>query len=90
MIRLIFGLGLGYLLGTLFAPKKGSETREELREKLEDLRGDLSQRGLEAKSEFSEGLSKASESIAQAKTIAADAVGKLDSDIRDIAKKTHD
>ena len=41
MFRLFFGLGLGYLIGTLFAPGKGSVIREELRKKIDDLRDNL-------------------------------------------------
>ena len=90
MIRLFFGLGLGYLLGTLFAPRKGSITREEIATKLDSLREELTQRSADAKAEFSDGLSKASDAIAQAKETAVGAVGKLDKDIHDIAKKTQD
>lgn len=90
MFRLFFGLGLGYLIGTLFAPGKGSVIRDELRKKIDDLRDNLTQRGLEAKSEFSEGLSRAQGSLAQAQEIAVDAVGKLDKDMHEIAKKGKD
>ena len=34
---LLFGAALGAGLGLLFAPKKGSETRKEVKEKLDDL-----------------------------------------------------
>jgi hypothetical protein len=87
MFRLFFGLGLGYLLGTLYAPRKGSEVREDLRKKLLEVRDDVAQRGLGAKEEFSEGLSRASESLAKADELAAGAVDKLGKGIHDIATK---
>jgi gas vesicle protein len=90
MIRLFFGLGLGYLLGTLFAPRKGSITREEIGKKLDDLREELTQRSLDAKDELSDGLSKAADSLAQAKETAAGAVNKLDKDIHEVAKKVQE
>lgn len=35
--KFLLGIGVGVGLGFLFAPKKGSETREELRAKLEEM-----------------------------------------------------
>ena len=90
MFRLFFGLGLGYLLGTLFAPRKGSQIREDLRKKFENVREDVTIRGQAARAEFSEGLSRASESLSEAKDIAAEAAGKLNENMHDIAKKGQD
>ena len=90
MFRLFFGLGLGYLLGTLFAPREGAKTRDELGKKLEDLKEELTQRSLDAKAELSDGISKAADSLAQAKETAAGAVNKLDKDIHQLAKKVQE
>jgi gas vesicle protein len=38
MKTFLAGLGAGYAIGTLVAPKAGSETRQELRARAEDLR----------------------------------------------------
>lgn len=35
--KVLFGIGVGVGLGMLFAPRKGTETRKILKEKLEDL-----------------------------------------------------
>lgn len=39
--KFLIGLGLGALLGVLFAPRKGSETRRNLRDKIEDIKYSL-------------------------------------------------
>jgi gas vesicle protein len=83
MIRLIFGIALGYLLGTLLAPRKGSETRGELARRFDDIKG----RSKAATDELAEGLSKASQSLEYAGGVATEAVGKLNTDMRDIARK---
>lgn len=36
--RFLVGLGIGAVMGILFAPQKGSETRRRLREKIEDIK----------------------------------------------------
>jgi gas vesicle protein len=61
------GLGLGALVGVLYAPKSGSETRE-----------DIVQASLDAKEKAAalaqQGLGKANDLVAQGKQVAADYV----------------
>ncbi|MHA4750856.1 YtxH domain-containing protein, partial [Enterococcus faecium] len=45
MKNLIFAAGIGCILGLLFAPRKGTELRQELRNKLEKLQERLEEQG---------------------------------------------
>ena len=40
-LKFLSGLGIGVGLGILFAPKEGRETRRELKEKIDELLGQL-------------------------------------------------
>jgi gas vesicle protein len=60
---LFTGLIIGGLLGILFAPKKGSETRQELREKLNERLEDIENRGLEIRDDITEGMDTARMSV---------------------------
>jgi gas vesicle protein len=63
------GLGIGALIGVLYAPKSGSETRE-----------DILQASLDAKEKAAalaqQGIDKANDYVAQGKQVAADYVDK--------------
>ena len=55
--KLLAGLGIGAGLGLLFAPKKGSETREDLKKKLVDLTNKVKEIDVEeVKKEFNTNL----------------------------------
>lgn len=57
--KFIFGAGIGAGLGLLFAPKKGSETRTELYDKIKDLLDDVKQMDKEeVKKEFDKKLNE--------------------------------
>ena len=53
--KLLAGLGVGAGLGLLFAPKKGSETREDLKKKISELTNKVKEIDVEdVKKEFNE------------------------------------
>ena len=65
---LVAGLAAGAILGVLFAPEKGEETRDQLRRSAEDgldkLRGALEKAEQEVEN-FADGLAKATEEAAE-------------------------
>ncbi|RTL37957.1 MAG: YtxH domain-containing protein [Candidatus Melainabacteria bacterium] len=63
MKGLLFMGILGYALGTLFAPKKGSELREDIKNVVADLRENGSDAFLDAQARASELLDKANPTI---------------------------
>jgi gas vesicle protein len=61
------GLGLGALVGVLYAPKAGSETREELRSRAEQGRDYVRSRAREAKDQASGWVDKGRDVVNQQK-----------------------
>ncbi len=61
------GLGLGALAGVLYAPRSGSETREQLRAKAEEGREYMRQRAREAKEQASQWAEKGREAVSSQK-----------------------
>lgn len=57
------GLGLGALAGVLYAPKSGSETREQLRAKAEEGREYMRQRAQEVKDQASQWADKSRDAV---------------------------
>jgi gas vesicle protein len=61
------GLGLGALAGVMYAPRSGSETREQLRAKAEEGREYMRQRAREAKEQASQWADKGREAVSSQK-----------------------
>jgi gas vesicle protein len=61
------GLGLGALVGVLYAPKAGSETREELRSRAEQGRDYVRSRAREARDQASGWVDKGRDAVNQQK-----------------------
>lgn len=61
------GLGLGALVGVLYAPRAGSETREELRSRAEQGRDYVRNRAREARDQASGWVDKGREVVNQQK-----------------------
>jgi gas vesicle protein len=61
------GLGAGAVVGVLYAPRSGSETREALRSKADEGRDYVRERAREAKSQASEWVDRGREVLNQQK-----------------------
>jgi gas vesicle protein len=61
------GLGLGALVGVLYAPKAGSETREAIRARAEEGSEYVRNRAREARSQASEWVDKGRDVVSQQK-----------------------
>ena len=61
------GLGLGGLVGVLYAPRSGSETREELRARAEQGREYVRGRAREAREQASEWVDRGRDAVNQQK-----------------------
>jgi gas vesicle protein len=61
------GLGLGALVGVLYAPKAGSETREEWRSRAEEGRDYMRSRARDAREQASGWVDKGRDAVSQQK-----------------------
>jgi len=61
------GLGLGALVGVLYAPRPGSETRESLRSKAEEGRDYVRDRAREAREQANQWVDRGREALHQQK-----------------------
>ena len=61
------GLGLGAVVGVLYAPRSGSETREVLRARAEEGREYMKSRAREAKDQASEWVDRGRDVVSQQK-----------------------
>lgn len=59
------GLGLGALVGILYAPKSGRETREQLMTGMDDGREYLMSRGREAKDSMNQWVERGKETVSR-------------------------
>jgi gas vesicle protein len=66
-IWFLAGLGLGGLVGILYAPKAGTETREELKARAEQGREYVRTRAQEARQQANEWVDKGRDAMAQQK-----------------------
>jgi gas vesicle protein len=90
---IIVGSALGALLGILYAPKSGKETREDLAQKAEDLMAKAKveyERAMErSKRVYDEAIKRAEEIEHLARQAAMDAGGKV-SELAALGKETFD
>jgi gas vesicle protein len=61
------GLGLGGLIGVLYAPKAGAETREEIKARAEEGREYVRTRAREAREQASQWVDKGRDAVSQQK-----------------------
>jgi gas vesicle protein len=61
------GLGVGALVGVLYAPRSGSETREALRARAEEGRDYMRERAREAKDQASQWVDRGRDVVSQQK-----------------------
>ncbi len=74
-MALLQGIVIGGILGVLFAPKKGEETRKEIKQRIDQAAGDLNSKGMELK-----------ENVEQAKDNIVENIEKTTNNIMDRAE----
>lgn len=67
LVWFLAGLGLGALAGVLYAPKSGSETREQIRARAEEGREYVRNRAREAKEQAAQWADRGKEAVSQQK-----------------------
>ncbi len=88
MKGIVFAFGLGYLVGTLWAPRQGSLLRADIRKHYEELQDGVIQFGQGMKDEAAGRITRAGESITKAGDVAKETFEKLDKNVHDIADKS--
>lgn len=71
-IALVAGLAAGAVLGILFAPRSGKETRAALRSKGEDMKEDLEERIEQARKDWSKAKGKVADAASMTKDEVSD------------------
>ncbi len=74
LANFVLGVGVGVVVGLLFAPKTGEETRELLKNKADEGKDYLKKRGAEWRETASDILDRGREVIGRQKDTLADAV----------------
>ena len=73
-VYFLAGVGFGALLGILFAPQSGEETRRMIAEKAEESKDYLLQKGREVKQQTSEYIDRGKEAVSRQKEHLAAAI----------------
>ena len=84
LVGVLAGLAAGALLGVLFAPDKGSETRKKIAKKGEDSLGDIKEKLDELINNFSEDFETAKAEAAESLVYGKDHIGEVKKDIKSV------
>ena len=83
----VAGLGLGALIGVLYAPRSGRETREALRNSVDEGRDYLVSRGREARDNMGQWVEKGKERVSREKDQISSAIEAGRQAYREAAEK---